>query len=332
MMHLHARNINGMFHEAIWRLQMEGSESSSRNGKVMKLPYPAMLEYSNPMERVLYDPKRDANPFFHLFESVWMISGNNDVETPAKFAAQIKEYSDDGKTLNGAYGHRWRRHFGMDQLDAVIWELKARPDSRRAVLAMWDPKTDIPLMMAGGRDLPCNTNIYFSIRDGHSLDMTVCNRSNDLVWGACGANVVHMSMLQEYIACSLGLPVGFYYQFTNDLHVYERHWDLFETAMPPSDGLDYYQMGKVCPYPLFARPEDRNDFDADCHYWMDPSYYAKTPYFAHVVAPMFRAWEAYKRGDLMWAQQYMQDCGAMDWKVAGMEWLARRAKKLTGDR
>ena len=32
------------------------------------------------------------------------------------------------------------------------------------------------------------------------LCMTVCNRSNDMLWGAYGANVVHMSMLQEFVA------------------------------------------------------------------------------------------------------------------------------------
>ena len=29
----------------------------------------------------------------------------------------------DGKTFNAAYGYRWRKHFGRDQLDEVIYQV-----------------------------------------------------------------------------------------------------------------------------------------------------------------------------------------------------------------
>ena len=48
-------------------------------------------------------------------------------------------------------------------------------------------------------EIPCNTAIYFKVREG-KLNMTVSNRSNDVIWGTFGANVVHMSILQEYVA------------------------------------------------------------------------------------------------------------------------------------
>ena len=67
---------------------------------------------------------------------------------------------------------------------------------------MWDAKQDLSHRNES-KDLPCNTHVYFSIREGF-LDMTVCNRSNDLIWGCCGANAVHMSFLQEYVATMWG--------------------------------------------------------------------------------------------------------------------------------
>jgi hypothetical protein len=35
--------------------------------------------------------------------------------------------------------------------------------------------------------------------------MTVTNRSNDLCWGMLGANYVHFTILQEYLAARLGV-------------------------------------------------------------------------------------------------------------------------------
>ena len=52
--------------------------------------------------------------------------------------------------------------------------------------------------------------------------MTVCNRSNDMLWGAYGANAVHMSMLQEYLASRLEIAVGEYTQISDSFHVYQN--------------------------------------------------------------------------------------------------------------
>ena len=47
-----------------------------------------------------------------------------------------------------------------------------------------------------------------------------------MLWGAYGANAVHMSVLQEYIAASLELEMGPYYQVSDSFHVYENNvWD-----------------------------------------------------------------------------------------------------------
>src|SRR5690606_6235064 len=140
--------------------------------------------------------ERDANPFLHFFESLWMLAGRNDVDYMTRLVRRFAAYSDDGKTFNGAYGYRWRKWFGRDQLQQIIGALRSNPQDRRCVLGMWDAGHDLGLQSA---DLPCNTHIYFRIQDDR-LNMTVCNRSNDAIWGAVGANVVHMSFLQEYMA------------------------------------------------------------------------------------------------------------------------------------
>ena len=55
----------------------------------------------------------------------------------------MEEYSDDGITLQGAYGFRWREHFGGDQLSVIIERLRNDNTDRRCVLQMWDPLVDL---------------------------------------------------------------------------------------------------------------------------------------------------------------------------------------------
>ena len=99
---------------------------------------------------VLFNSARDCNPWFHLYESLWMLAGRNDVASIAYYAKNMANYSDDGKTLNGAYGFRWRHMVargqpwkGVDQLDILVNHLKADPTSRRAVLQMWNVEDDL---------------------------------------------------------------------------------------------------------------------------------------------------------------------------------------------
>lgn len=193
--------------------------SDSRNGPVLRFPGLVVTEWKNPLSRISWSPVRDANPFLHLIESFWMLAGRNDVELVAKLAPNMRNYSDDGSTLFGAYGHRWRRHFGHDQIAKIIAELKSNPTSRRCVLQMWDGVMELDRATGGGKDVCCNHAITFDPCDG-VLNMTVSNRSNDMVWGAYGANVVHMSILHEYVAAQTGLKLGSYFQASSNLHLY----------------------------------------------------------------------------------------------------------------
>ena len=45
------------------------------------------------------------------------------------------------------------------------------------------------------------------IKNGR-LQMTVHCRSNDIIWGTYGANAVHFSILQEYVAARIGVDLG----------------------------------------------------------------------------------------------------------------------------
>lgn len=330
-------NVNDAYAQGLALMREYGVPSVSRNGTVLRLPRPLTTSYQFPHERVLFDPLRDANPFMHLFEAIWMLSGSNLVAFPGQFAKQLFEYSDDGVTLHGAYGHRWRQHFGKDQIDQAIFDLYDNPSTRRVVIGMWDPYIDGSVAQAGGKDVPCNTHIYFSTQlDAGGtvcLDMTVCCRSNDMVWGAYGANAVHMSILQEYVALSVGIPIGTYYQVSNDFHVYEKHFPLLADTPPTIASDNPYAQHEYEPTPLFDAlrgPIAKKLFDLDViDFVKDPDgqIVYRTEFFKDTVGPMYRAWKLHKAKMYASALEVASQIEATDWRAASEEWIRRRAAK-----
>ena len=318
-------------------------KQESRNGMTREATTPVTTVYQKPWERVLFSAERDANPFFHLFESIWMLAGSNDLSKLLYFNSGMSQFSDDNQTLNGAYGHRWRRRFDQDQLTYVLVMLSEDPDTRRVVLQMWDPFADLD---SPSKDIPCNTNIYFKIRD-NKLQMTVCNRSNDMLWGAYGANAVHMSVLQEYIAASLELEMGPYYQVSDSFHVYENNvWDKVKD-LPVEGSSSWYS--STYPEPHYPLVNDPTTFLKECENFINralPTREAGNPepvdkfsydffdgnkytntFFPDVMLPMVASYKAHKERNYEDAYAHLATIKAEDWQQASFHWIKRRQIK-----
>ena len=328
---INIRNVHMALPEALYQLSLDGVKRDSRNGEVLMFPEPVTTVYRSPKERVIFWADRDANPFFHLFESLWMLAGRRDVEYLSRFNSRINMFSDDGKVFHGAYGYRWNTWFKTNQIDRIISRLKKDPNDRRAVLTMWDGSVD--LLLTSGKDVPCNISAVFSINHENKLDMIVYNRSNDLVWGCYGANAVHFSILQEYVAFCVGVEVGVYRQVSNNLHAYVDIYDkLKHLADEAPDGYTAswndspYQRKEVAPFPLMSTTKDDWNDDLRCFLSQDNMNYID-PFFRVVAQPMLDAWNLYKKGMLVEAIYEIDKCLATDWQKAGREWLTRRLAK-----
>ncbi len=340
---LSTRNVNSAVSWGLDYLLRAGIEEPSRNGKVLVAPGPVMTIYNEPRERVLFSPLRDANPFFHLMESLWMLSGRNDIAFPVQFNKRFAEYSDDGKTAWGAYGWRWREFFGYDQLASIVDELRRNPASRRCVLAMWNamPKStgesiydyqtdhdDLHIARSGGKDVPCNTHAYFDCRGG-KLNMTVCTRSNDAIWGAYGANAVHFSILQEYMAEQVGVPMGLYRQMSNNFHAYLDVYSREKIAAIADEAgkTNMYNVWPALtnPYPLSSTDEN---FVIDLELFLDKAQvdYSRKTFFSQIAGPMHGAWFARKNGRPDVAATLLATMPDCDWRFAAIEWMKRRIK------
>jgi thymidylate synthase len=364
-----ARTVSEALHNGLHAIRVNGIAKPSRVGDVLVMPKPVMTEYEDPTNRVLFSPMRDANPFFHVMEALWMLAGHNDLPWLTRFNKRFSAYSDDGgQTQPGAYGYRWRNYFGHDQLMDVILELKTNPDSRRVVLTMWDggsreswlsPKFEdnaddgqanpIPMnqpgdfyaAISGSADVPCNTHAYFDTIDGR-LNMTVCCRSNDIIWGAYGANAVHFSFLLEFISAATGIPMGVYRQFSNNFHLYTNIVPR-EQLMPMArdvDTSDKYLMydsprslTKALRNPPLRKvplmQTDLENFERNLGAFMaeDREFIFDEPFFDGVAIPMYGAHKHYrqKRYDDAIDVAYM--IKSEDWRFACVEWLQCRQIK-----
>lgn len=365
-----ARTVSEALHNGLHAIRVHGVAKPSRVGDVLVMPSPVMTVYKEPTNRVLFSAMRDANPFFHVMETLWMLAGRNDLPWLVRFNKRFSAYSDDGgATQPGAYGYRWRNYFGHDQLMDAILELRQNPDSRRVVLAMWDGGArqtwspdfalhgryeeqygDSYAAQLGSADVPCNTHVYFDTTDGR-LNMTVCCRSNDIIWGAYGANAVHFSFLLEFMAAATGIPMGVYRQFSNNFHLYTNVVPM-EQLMPLArevEASDRYLM-KESAHSLTKIPVqppirkvplmtvDLEDWfenlrafmvatEVDSEEFLPSSVLFEEPFFASVAAPMFVAHAHYRKKEYDHALDAAATIKADDWRLACTEWLQRRQIK-----
>lgn len=342
---IEARNVHEALQKGMYELHLHGVKRDSRAGPVITMKEPVTTVYERPEERVLFWADRDANPFFHFMEGLWMLAGRNDVGWISQFNSSISQFSDDGISFHGAYGHRWINHFvkevkeplqiegspqaassyyvPFNQIEEIVRMLKANPNERRCVLQMWDAEADLGRV---GRDVPCNTQIYFKIGTDGRLNMTVLNRSNDIIWGAYGANAVHMSMLHEFVAGWLGIPIGRYWQVSNDYHAYTEVFKKTEKVMKAEPYNPY--VDTVRPYPMINGPIEQ--WIQDLMMFMDegPAMGLRDSFFRKVAGPIACAWFAWKETDgpkrVDNALVQLESCKAPDWALACSEWLERR--------
>ena len=329
-MEVSANTVDGLYHEVWNRIKVAGIEQNSRNGPVVSIPEPVLMTLRDPSQRVLMSPVRDANPFFHVAEVVWMLAGSADVKFVEKFNRRYREYADDNEDFVwGAYGDRWINHWDFDQIQMAIDRLKENPEDRQVVISMWNPIADLP-PFPKHNDRPCNTQLMFRIVND-ALHMLVVNRSNDMVWGALGANVVHFTYLQEVICRAVDVyTMGPYRVVTNNLHVYPEmpNYDkLF------SDGCRANHQLELDSYPVLHDGETWDLLHKDCIRAIElvhagaqgqlPRYEFTTQWMQWVAWPMMQAYlsgpASADRGE--WILNVRDD----SWRAAALAWQGRRA-------
>jgi hypothetical protein len=344
-----SRNVN----HALYDFTMEAADATAKEWRLVsprgletiEFKGTWITEYTCPRERVLFAAERDANPFFHFMESLWILAGREDVAFLVNYNAGMANFSDDGHVFHAPYGFRLRQHFkrfvrllsgpnhstepeyrDLDQIAETIELLKREPDTRRAVMAIWDPAVDCNVQ---SKDIPCNDLLMFKLRDGF-LNLTVCCRSNDAIWGAYGANAVQFSVIQEFVASAIGADVGTYRQISDSMHVYTANaaWQRLRNSSYLTSWRDPYSAQHVEPYPILQHDEGWQYWLEHCDKFVrgEPWDGAPMPaFFVEVAHPLKRAWDEYKHGRKQSALVLLEKCAAADWRRACSEWIQRRS-------
>ncbi len=360
---IRVRNVAEALPAGLKYLLWEGRREESRAGPVIVAGCPVTTVYERPTERVVFSAVRDANPFFHLAEALWMLAGRNDAAFPNRFVRDFGErFAEPDGTVHGAYGFRWRYHFGYDQIHTVVQTLRNDPSSRQCVLSMWDASVrtadggEAEDLRGKWRDRPCNTQVYLRIRgdrgmvdhgsgdvrdyDNRVLDITVLCRSNDIIWGAYGSNAVHFSILQEYLAAKIGVGVGLYYQVSNNYHAYVAEIERLQARAAPGElvqclhdncyGVDPGDMVLIEPQRLVREP---TTFDLELQHLLsmvDDNKFRRDKVvnwhneFLRDTAYWMLLSYKHWREKLDPLRMAVREIAASDWRVVCEDWFQRR--------
>ena len=157
-------------------------------------------------------------------ELLWFIAGDTNTGYLRDNGVTIwDEWADDNGDLGPVYGYQWRswpapggEH--IDQLAAVIEQIKTNPDSRRHVVSAWNvAELDAMALM------PCHAFFQFYVADG-KLSCQMYQRSADVFLGV-PFNIASYALLTHMVAQVTGLEVGDFVHTLGDAHLYVNHLD-----------------------------------------------------------------------------------------------------------
>ena len=172
---------------------------------------------NNPMDNLISDADRNWKWDYAEAEWQWYLSGDRNVNKLGELYGKVPDIwnkmSDAFGNVNSNYGQQWIRG---RQLDRVIEKLRDNSNTRQAAISIYDGKEINDYEF----DTPCTYAVQFTVFKG-KLDMCVTMRSNDLWYGFCNDQYC-FSKLQELVSIEVGLPIGEYYHFAHNLHLYNN--------------------------------------------------------------------------------------------------------------
>ena len=159
-----------------------------------------------------------------IHELLWFIKGDTNVKYLNDNEVSIwNEWADADGNLGPVYGRQWRSWQkadggSVDQLSALIEEIKNNPDSRRHIISAWNvgelDKMALP---------PCHALFQFYVADG-KLSCQLYQRSADVFLGV-PFNIASYALFTMMVAQVCGLRLGEFIHTFGDAHIYINHFE-----------------------------------------------------------------------------------------------------------
>ncbi len=157
-----------------------------------------------------------------IHELIWFLRGESNVAYLRENGVSIwDEWADADGELGPVYGVQWRSWptpdgREIDQISAVIEQIRSNPDSRRLLVSAWNVAA-VPHMALA----PCHTMFQFYVANG-ALSCQMYQRSGDIFLGV-PFNIASYALLTMMIAQVCDLEVGDFVHTLGDAHLYLNH-------------------------------------------------------------------------------------------------------------
>jgi thymidylate synthase len=157
-----------------------------------------------------------------IYELLWFLRGDTNIAYLNEHGVTIwDEWADENGDLGPVYGSQWRAWKTadgrvIDQLAAVIAQIKANPYSRRLLVSAWNVG-DVERMALP----PCHALFQFYVADGR-LSCQLYQRSADVFLGV-PFNIASYALLTAMVAQVCGLEGGEFVHTLGDAHLYLNH-------------------------------------------------------------------------------------------------------------
>lgn len=250
-------SINVQVFQLLEDLEAAGQSSSPR-GLLTKEANLATLEIDPLLPVMDFEPRR-FNWRYFAGELAWYLKADPSIEFINKFSSFWKDIAVSGQA-NSNYGALLFRDYpgknDLNQLEWVYNSLVKDPNTRQAVAFFNSPHFQV----IGNKDFVCTMYLNFWIRKGY-LDMKVQMRSNDIFFGLTYDAPWFSSLMQSmYLNLKRVYPdlkLGVYYHSADNIHYYERHFEVAEKIL--DKGLDSFVKIEL-KHPLFRFEENINGY------------------------------------------------------------------------
>lgn len=157
-----------------------------------------------------------------IHELLWFLQGDTNIKYLKDNGVSIwDEWADEDGNLGPVYGSQWRSWQGangetIDQITAVVNQIKKNPDSRRLIVSAWNV-AEIEKMALP----PCHAFFQFYVAEG-KLSCQLYQRSADIFLGV-PFNIASYALLTMMMAQVCDLEYGDFIHTMGDAHLYTNH-------------------------------------------------------------------------------------------------------------
>jgi len=181
-----------------------------------------------------------------IHELLWFLSGDTNVKylqdngvsiwNEWATAEQCARFGRSEGELGAVYGHQWRNFGatqnadgsfspdGVDQIAALVHDLKHSPNSRRLIVSGWNPQEANQVALP-----PCHTLFQFYVANG-KLSCQLYQRSADVFLGV-PFNIASYALLTMMLAQVCDLQLGEFIWTGGDCHLYSNHLEQTELQL-----------------------------------------------------------------------------------------------------